>query len=276
MLLEFQVLGGIDLRDGDRDDLANILARPKRLALLAYLCLEGADGPVRRDTLLPVFWRESDEPHARAALNQALHVLRSSLGRDVLFTRGRDEVGVDFDVVRCDAVAFRRALESGDRQTALDLYVGDLLPGFHIDAPEFERWLEAERAALRAEALEAAVALGVAADRVEDPGRVVDAWRRAVEVAPESEAAVRGLVLALWRAGRRSAALNTYESFAARLSEEYDVDPGDRLETLIGRIRAGEVSPAGAEHGSRTSDGSGAIIPDREPEPVRLAGERTL
>lgn len=268
MTLEFQVLGGTDLRAGESGGLANILARPKRLALLAYLCLESAEGPVRRDTLLPLFWSESDEPHARAALNQALHVLRSSLGPDVLFVRGRDEVGVDLGVVRCDAVAFRRALASGDRQEALDLYAGDLLPGFHIDAPGFERWLDEERAALRAQALEAALALGASADGEEDPGRAVDAWRRALEIAPESEAAVRGVVLALWRAGRRSAALETYESFAARLYEEYDVDPGQRLESLVGRIRGGEASPAGARRGSRASEWAGAIVAGRAPEPV--------
>jgi DNA-binding SARP family transcriptional activator len=244
--LEFQVLGGIHLRDGDRDDLASILARPKRLALLAYLCLEGADGPVRRDTLLPVFWPESDEAHARAALNQALHVLRSALGADVVATRGRDEVGIDFAFLRCDAVAFRRALASDDRRTALDLYAGDLLPGFHIGEPGFDRWLEEERTALRIEALNAALALGAAAGAAEDRDEAVAVWRRAREIAPDSEAAARGLVLALWSSGRRSAALEAYESFAERLALDYGVAPGPGIETVLDRIRAGVPPVAGS------------------------------
>ena len=246
MTLEFQVLGGIDLRDGDRDgdDLASILARPKRLALLAYLCLESADGPIRRDTLLPVFWPESDEARARAALNQALHVLRSALGPHVVTTRGRDEVGIDFGTLRCDAATFRRALASDARREALDLYAGDLLPGFHIGEPEFDRWLDEERAALRADALDAALVLGATEDEAGDREAALAAWRRALEIAPDSEAAARGLVLALWRWGRRSAALETYASFAERLAREYGVAPGPRIETIVNRIRSGESAPA--------------------------------
>jgi serine/threonine-protein kinase len=280
--LEFQVLGGVDLRDGDRDGdrdaLASILARPKRLALLAYLCLETPDGPLRRDTLLPVFWPESDEAHARAALNQALHVIRSALGPDVVATRGRDEVGIDLAFLRCDAVAFRRALASDDRRTALDVYAGDLLPGFHVGEPGFDRWLDEERTALRAEALNAALALGTREDEAGDHEAALAAWRRAREIAPDSEAAARGLVLALWRSGRRSAALDTYASFAERLAREYGVAPGPGIETVLDRIRAGELSPAGAPSSSGVPAESGAPaasgVPhvDRETRPVLASG----
>jgi serine/threonine-protein kinase len=258
--LEFQVLGGLDLRavDRDRDALASILARPKRLALLAYLCLESADGPLRRDTLLPVFWPDSDEAHARAALNQALHVLRSALGPQVVTTRGRDEVGIDFETLRCDAVAFRRALESDARRTALDLYSGELLPGFHIGESGFDRWLDAERTALRADALDAALALGASEDAAGDREAALATWRRALEIAPDSEAAARGLVLALWRSGRRSAALDTYASFADRLAREYGVAPGPGIQTVVDRIRLGAPSADEAPSSSGAPAESGA------------------
>jgi len=271
--LEFQVLGGIDLRDGDRHDLASILARPKRLALLAYLCLETADGPIRRDTLLPVFWPESDEARARAALSQALHVLRRSLGSEVVVTRGRDEVGIDLEMVRCDAVAFQRTLASGGRKEALALYGGDLLPGFHSDEPEFGRWLDAERSALRTQALETALALAAESESTGEMEAARSTWRRALEIAPESEAAAQGLVLALWRSGRRSAALETYESFAARLAADFGAEPGPRFTDLVGRIRRGEVAP-----GAQAVDGTGedsepvgdSTQPDDRPRASRL------
>jgi DNA-binding SARP family transcriptional activator len=259
--LEFQVLGGIDLRYGDRDGdhLASILARPKRLALLAYLCLESADGPIRRDTLLPVFWPDSDEAHARAALNQALHVLRSALGPQLMTTRGRDEVGIDFETLRCDAVAFRRALASGDRKTAIEFYRGDLLPGYHIGEPGFDRWLDEERTTLRADALDAALALGAAEDEAGDREAALATWRRALEIAPESEAAARGLVLALWRSGRRSAALDTYASFADRLAREYGMAPGPGIQTVVDRIRSGESALA-TKRGEPVSTGDSAEL----------------
>jgi len=225
--LEFQVLGRIDLRDGDRDGdhLASILARPKRLALLAYLCLESTDGPLRRDTLLPVFWPDSDEAHARAALNQALHVLRSALGPQVVTTRGRDEVGIDFETLRCDAVAFRRALASDARRTALDLYSGELLPGFHIGESGFDRWLDAERTTLRADALDAALALGASEDA----------------------------------AGDREAALDTYASFAHRQGR------GDCLPRRLRGVSRGAGGADGGHGGLRRPAPMAAGRPPKKP-----------
>ena len=42
---------------------------------------------------------------------------------------------------------------AADGHEALELYRGPFLPGFFVaDAPEFERWMEEERARLRARA----------------------------------------------------------------------------------------------------------------------------
>src|SRR5206468_3214597 len=57
----------------------------------------------------------------------------------------------------CDVRAFHQALEASDWSRALELYRGGLLEGFFLsDAPEFERWLEVERARLRNRACQAA------------------------------------------------------------------------------------------------------------------------
>src|SRR5437763_1555262 len=69
-----------------------LVRHPKRAALLAYLAAAIPRGPHRRDTLLALFWPESDAPHARAALNQALYVLRSALGDEAIAPRGDGEV----------------------------------------------------------------------------------------------------------------------------------------------------------------------------------------
>ncbi|MCL7959780.1 MAG: hypothetical protein M8861_06280 [marine benthic group bacterium] len=251
MSLELQVLGGIDLRDGERDGYDSILSRPKRLAILVYLTLADSSAYLRRDQLFPLFWPEADEEHARAALSQALYVLRRALGSDVVVGRGRDEIGVDEGRLTCDAREFRRLLASGDSASALERYTGDLLPGFHLDGPEFERWLETERSALRSEALAAALALARSAETQSDPIQARNYWSRALEIAPDSEAAAVGLIAALWRDGRRSAALETYAGFADRLSSEYGVQPGAELERLIARVRAGEISPAAVPGHSR-------------------------
>jgi len=69
-MLEIRLLGPSDVvRCGVRDPAADAVQRqPKRLALLAYLCLATRGGAVRRDTVLALFWPELDQSRARAAL----------------------------------------------------------------------------------------------------------------------------------------------------------------------------------------------------------------
>src|SRR4051812_8544668 len=83
-MIELQTLGGLDLRDAKGRELRAVLRQPKRFALLAYLAVATPRGFHRRDTLLGLFWPELNQKHARNALNQAVHVLRHSLGREPL------------------------------------------------------------------------------------------------------------------------------------------------------------------------------------------------
>lgn len=145
-MIEFRVLGSLDLRGPGGETLLAVLAQPKRVALLAYLAVATPRGFHRRDKLLGLFWPERDQEHGRSALRKALYFLRQSLGEEMLVSRGDEEVGLAEGEVWCDAVAFEEALEGGDPGKALELYGGDLLEGFYIsEAPEFERWLAAER-----------------------------------------------------------------------------------------------------------------------------------
>src|SRR6267378_2974633 len=137
-MIEFRMLGTLQLTDAAGHEVKRLLTRSRRLALLAYLAAATPRGFHRRDTLLALFWPELDQEHARAALRQALHVLRDTLGVDVVVTRGDDDV------------AFDRAIATGQLAEALELYRGDLLAGFFIPgAAEFERWLEGDRVRLQ-------------------------------------------------------------------------------------------------------------------------------
>src|SRR5438128_11692931 len=149
-VIELRLLGGLDLRRGGGLRLDGLLTQPKRVALLAFLTAATPPRFHRRDTLLGLFWPELDQDHARAALRQALHGLRQGLGTDVLTSRGDEEVGIGEQRLWCDVRAFQHALEASDWSSALELYRGGLLEGFFLsDSPEFERWLEVERARLR-------------------------------------------------------------------------------------------------------------------------------
>ena len=218
-----------------------MLARqPKRVALLAYLAAATPHGPHRRDRLLSLFWPESDAPHARAALSQALYVLRSHLGDDAIRSNGDDALALDPDIVWCDCVAFERHLDAGRPAEALGLYETDLLDSFFVaGTPAFDEWLERERHRLRARAADGAWQLAAAA-AVES--RMVEAarWaRRASDVVPTDEAVARRLITFLDGLGDRAAAVRAYEAFAWRLAHEFELEPSPETRALAARIRDG-------------------------------------
>src|SRR5213592_3805410 len=209
-LVELRILGGLNLLGAGGRELSSVLAQPKRVALLAYLAAATPRRLHRRDSLLALFWPELDQEHARAALRQALHGLRHALGDGVLVTRGDEDIGLDAERIRCDVVEFARAAEVGRLADALDLYRGDLLEGFFIrGAPEFEQWLEDERARLKAVALRSATQL---AERTEGHGDLAEAaqWsRRALRIAPLDGRALGRLMKTLDRLGDRAGAIRS-------------------------------------------------------------------
>jgi len=230
-MVEFRVFGALSLTTDDGRDARSLVAQPRRLALLAYLAAATPRGTHRRDSLLALFWPEFDQPRARAALRQSLYVLREVLGPAALVNQGNEEVGLDFGAVRCDVVDFERSIESGHLTEALDLYRGHLLEGFFIsDAPEFEHWLETERARLQEAASGAARTL---VEQCQAGGDLTAAarWaRRAARLAPLDEGLLRLLIGLLDRLGDRAGAVMAYEDFAKRLVECYVVesDEADR------------------------------------------------
>ena len=220
-MIRLRTLGSVGMETVEAKSASAVLAQPKRLAVLAYLALARPRGARRRDTLLAMFWPELDESRARHALSQTLHFLRQKLGHDVVKATGAEDVAVD--AVASDVFDFEQAIERGDDQTALELYAGELLSGFHLhDAPGFEQWLDGERARLRTRATGAAHS---AAEKVGAAGRRREAvkWAaRAVELDALNERAVRRLMRAQDAAGDRSAALRAYREFEARLRAQLD------------------------------------------------------
>src|SRR5918997_6332428 len=113
-MIRLGVLGTLVLKDSNGEDIQSVLAQPKRVALLSYLALARPRGYHRRDKLLALLWPEQDEQHARWALNQALRQLRNALGKEVMPSRGDEEVGIAFQTLTCDAVEFQAAIEADD------------------------------------------------------------------------------------------------------------------------------------------------------------------
>ena len=238
-MIELRLLGTVRLTDASGREVKRLLTRSRRLALLAYLAVATPRGLRRRDTLLALFWPELDQEHARAALRQALHVVRGALGADVVVTRGDDEVGLDLEHIWCDVVAFQHAVETEQHDAALDLYQGDLLEGFFIPgAGEFERWLESTRGQLRATASNAARALVERCETAGDLGAAVECARRSTRLGLHDEEILRRLIALLDRLGNRAGAVQAYEEFAQQLKMDLETEPSAETKAVLAEVQA--------------------------------------
>ncbi len=219
-------------------EILSVSVRPKRLALLAYLTLASADGAVSRDSLLAVFWPEHDQEHARNNLSQQIHHLRRSLGRDAISAQNGGDLATDRLSLWCDALEFDAAIREQEYERALGLYRGAILEGFHVsDVPEFERWLDGQRADYRRRAAEAAIALAGQAEEAGDWKLAAVWFRRALAIMPESEPAIRGLVGALANAGDSAGALVAFRHFEEALQEDFGVQPAKETRALVESVQ---------------------------------------
>jgi DNA-binding SARP family transcriptional activator len=239
-----RMLGEIALASEDGRQIDALLRQPKSVALLAYLALPRPGTWHRRDVLLALFYGELSQSSGRAALRSALSVLRRHLADGTIRTRGDDDVCVDPALLATDAGAVLDAFDAGDHQRAIDAFRGDLLPALYIpDAPEFERWVDAERARLRTIAMRAASALVDERESAGDVAGAVHAARHAAELSPDDESAARRWIATLDRAGDRAQALAVFERLRLRLASEFGTDPSPETLALVERVRT-RTSPA--------------------------------
>jgi TolB-like protein/DNA-binding SARP family transcriptional activator/Flp pilus assembly protein TadD len=253
-LIELRTFGTLDLRGSDGREFRAVLAQPKRLALLAYLAAAAPGAPGastfhRRDTLLALFWPDQDVTRARAALSRAVHYLRASLGDAVLVSRGDEELGVDPDLISCDATRFRKELGKGRLAEALELYRGDFLEGFFLsDLPELDRWIESERRRFRDSAAEAARSLSKSAESSGDFAMALHWARQASSYAPYDEPDARRVLMLLGRLGDRGNAIEFFERFSRRLRSDLELDPSPETVAALNTISTARQETAAASN----------------------------
>lgn len=241
-MLRLTTLGRVALTGaGDPSVPHPLLGQPKRLALLAHLVVAYPGTLAFRDGLLPLLWPEHHEPRARRALRQTLYHLRKELGDDVIIG-GPGRVGVDPARLWCDAVAFERAVAEDELETAVELYSGEFMAGFHPGSgPECQHWLDGARERLRRKAVAAASALADRAETKGDYDRAIEYARWLLGVTPADERAARGLIRLLASTGDRVAALEVYQALGSHLREELDLEPDADTLALLEAVRTGAV-----------------------------------
>jgi DNA-binding SARP family transcriptional activator len=241
-MLELRVLGTLSLHSLDGGSPPAGVTQPKRVALLLYLALAEPAGLHSRESLMALLWPEADDESTRHSLRNTLYGLRQALGESAIVSRGEGYIGLDPAVVRCDAVELRGLLATGQWKEALSAWGGDLAPGFHVSgAPEFERWLDGQRAALRRAVADAAWRRVDEMEAAGEPG-IGESARRACAIDPLNEAGTRRLMRLLAATTGPASALRAYDDLVDYLRREYDTAPSAETRALADRL--GTPEPA--------------------------------
>jgi DNA-binding SARP family transcriptional activator/TolB-like protein len=218
-------------------------AYKRRIALLSILAV-ARGRPVGREKVIALLWPEHATDAARHTLSESLYVLRRELGDGVFLSVG-DEIALSPDVVQSDVGAFEEALEAGRLEDAAAEYRGPLLDGFYVsDAPEFERWVDAERDRLARACSGALERLASAAEAEGRPLEAVEWWRRLAAHDPYGSRVALRLAQALEAAGERAGALRAAEAHSARMREELGVEPDAAFTAYVEGLRAEPSRPA--------------------------------
>jgi DNA-binding SARP family transcriptional activator/TolB-like protein len=238
-MLRLYTLGLVRLLGPDGRPLESVLAQPKRVALLSYLAIEALGRLQRRDTILGIFWPDLDEYHARAALRQALHGLRHSLGEQTFVSRGTEEVGVDADHLWCDVCEFDNAIERGELEEAVGWYDSHFMQGFFLHgAPEFDRWVEGQRRRLLRTHERALRELARRAEESGDFEQAVVWCERWVAQDPCDGQAVLHLMRDLDALGESAEAIRQAELHTTATRGELGAAPSPEVTELLEQLRA--------------------------------------
>lgn len=236
-MLHLHTLGGLRL-EGPDGPIAGAAARRRRpLAVLAAIAAAGQRG-MSRDRLMGLFWPESDAESARHALAQSLYLLRRDLGADELLLAAGSDLRLNPAVIDSDIQSLFAALDTGDAPAAMAAYAGPFLEGFYLSgAPDFERWVEEERARLAGRFQSMLEREATQAEAAGDHGRAAELWQRVVASDPLAGRSVLRLMRALDASGQRAAALRQASIHAALVEAELGAGPDTPVLALARELR---------------------------------------
>ena len=205
-------------------------ALPRASSLLAYLLLH-RDQPISRDRLGTILWPEESESQSRANLRRHLYDLRRTLppdppGTPWMLAETKTLQWNPLAPSWLDVAEFeRRAALPEERQGALDLYTGDLLPEVYDD------WIFFERERLRSQFFSLLEDLVESKRQAGDFSAAIYFNRQIIARDPLREDAARSLMRLLYATGDRASALGEYQRLEKLLEEALGVPP--MPETLL-------------------------------------------
>ena len=225
--------------------------RPRPLALLAILAAAGTKG-TSRDRAIGILWPDSDSERARHALSQTIYSLRRDLGVEVVLST--PDLRLDGQLISSDIDDFGAAIGARNWEDAAHLYTGPFLEGFYLaDAPEFERWVDEERASLASAGVRAIEFVAKERTRTSRHDEACELWRKLTRLDPFNARFATSFMESLAAAGDRAAALAHGRVYSDLVRKELDAEPDGAVPRLMARLR--DASSAVAENEITRIDG---------------------
>jgi predicted ATPase/DNA-binding SARP family transcriptional activator len=273
--MQFQLLGPLQAV-GDRAPLS--LGQPKQRAVLACLLLRRGRF-VSREELIEALWAQQPPKSAVGSLHVYVHGLRRLLGAERIQSRGM-AYRVHLQPGELDLEHFEELVEQsrnalqrreadravGALETALGLWRGRPLGGLPPEMLADER---AHLGELHVSALELLIEARLARG---DHEQVIAQVSTLIAEHPFRERLREHQILALYRAGRQTDALEAYRRARNTLVEEIGIEPGPRLRALESAIlrQEPELTPASSPAPQETV-ASRAVVALPSP-PTKLIG----
>jgi DNA-binding SARP family transcriptional activator len=226
--------------EGPSGTLRGCAAQRQALALLTLLAV--CDRGLSRDKIVALLWPETDGPRAGHRLSPLLHALRGSLGEDALIATS-GEIRLNADRITSDVAEFKEACLREEPDRAVACYAGPFLDGFFLsEAPEFERWVAAERAAFGRAFTDQLETLAIEAEARGEQAGAARWWSRLAEHEPFSSRVIIRLMSALAAHGDRGGALEQARRYEEVLGRELEASPNPAVLALADRLRRGPSS----------------------------------
>jgi DNA-binding SARP family transcriptional activator/predicted ATPase/Tfp pilus assembly protein PilF len=237
--LTINLLGGLTILLDNT--LVTTIPTRKAAALLVYLACHRR--PHQRETLADLFWDDLAGERALGNLRLTLNQLGKPFAPLLVSTRQtialRNDVLLSLDTLTLERTLNDVSSTNEDRATALELYTGDFLQGFHLrDANGFSAWQLQQAEHWRNVALKGMRAL-LDYDAQRSNYEAGISWaRRILALEACDEQTHRQLMQMLARSGQRHTAIRQYQLCREVLHQELGLEPEPATNALFERIQA--------------------------------------
>ncbi len=257
--LDARLLGGFQITYNDREVRA---LQAERLVLLASYLLLHSSKPITRKQLAYTFWADTTEEQARTNLRNLFHHFKkaspeidSSLEMEGQSIRWKPGAEIRLDAAEFEEVLAKAKAAQNDKvrieflQQAVNLYRGELLPGYYED------WILTRREELHQAYL---AALSQLAKLLEDSRQYeesIEITNRLIRSEPLNESAYH-LVMRLHALNNdRAGALQAYHACVTVMRRELDMEPSTEIQTLYEQlVRSAESPSTGIEKEKATAE----------------------